>query len=437
VRPQTVTERDGTTATIMFKTPRGTQDILPADQSYWGYVRKTAARVASGFGYGRIDTPMFEATGLFQRSVGDETDIVQKEMYSFEDHGGDSLTLRPEGTASVCRAYIEHGMHNLPQPVRQFYVAPMFRYERPQAGRVRQHHQFGVEAIGDASAAVDTEIIELGYRYLSQLGISNFTLRLNSLADPEERKPYLAKLHEYFSRYSGDLPQVDLARLERAPLRLLDSKEQETRQISEDAPRSLDHLGDESRSHWEELIDLLDGLKETYPLFEYETDHRLVRGLDYYNRTVFEFEPQSAGGQGTLVAGGRYDPLVEILGGPPTPAIGFGSGIERVILEIKAQEVPVPQSDELDTVIVSVGLARPAASRLAAELRSQGISTVLAPVRSFKAQMRYANHSGAANALILGEREIETGVVALKSLQSDAPQVEVPLDQIVARLALN
>lgn len=418
----------------MFKTPRGTQDILPADQPYWDYVRETAARVASEFGYGRIDTPMFEATTLFQRGVGDETDIVQKEMYSFEDFGGDSLTLRPEGTASVCRAYIEHGMQNLQQPVRQYYVAPMFRYERPQAGRMRQHHQFGAEAIGDSSAAVDAEVIELGFRYLSQLGISNFTLRLNSLADPEERKPYLAKLHDYFSQYTSELPKVDLARLERAPLRLLDSKEEVTRKIGEEAPRSLDHLGDESRRHWEQLADLLGGLKETYPSFEYETDHRLVRGLDYYNRTVFEFEPQDAGGQGTLLAGGRYDPLIEILGGPATPGIGFGSGIERVILELKAQEIPVPQPSELNAVIVSVGAARPAASRLAAELRSHGIATVLAPERSFKAQMRYANNSGAANALILGERELEADAVALKSLRSDVSQVEVPRDQIVARL---
>lgn len=414
----------------MFKSPRGTQDILPADQPYWNYVRKTAGRVAAEFGYGRIDTPLFEATSLFQRGVGDETDIVQKEMYTFEDNGGDSLTLRPEGTAAVCRAYIEHGMHNLPQPVRQFYLAPMFRYERPQAGRMRQHNQFGVEAIGDASAAVDAELIELGFRYLSQLGISNFTLRINSLADPEERKPYLSLLHDYFAGYSTDLPKVDLARLERAPLRLLDSKEEATIKIGENAPRSLDHLGEESQKHWNELTHLLDGLKETYPEFDYKIDHRLVRGLDYYNRTVFEFEPVNAGGQGTLIAGGRYDPLIEILGGPPTPGIGFGSGIERIILELKAQEVPIPDQIALEVVIVSVGSARYAASRLATELRAKGIATVLAPERSFKAQMRYANHTNAAIALILGERELESGNVGLKPLQSDAPQTEVPLDRI-------
>ncbi len=421
----------------MFKKPRGTQDILPEDQPYWNFVRKTAQTVAAEFGYGRVDTPLIEPTDLFQRGVGDETDIVQKEMYSFDDLGGDSLTLRPEGTASVCRAYIENGMQNLPQPVRQFYLAPMFRYERPQAGRLRQHNQFGAEAIGDASATVDAEVVELGFRYIRQLGISDFTLRLNSLADPEERKPYLEKLHEYFSRFADELPKVDLARLERAPLRLLDSKERVTRKIGADAPRSIDHLGSESQAHWDELLALFDGLKEIYPEFNYQIDHRLVRGLDYYNRTVFEFEPKDAGGQGTMLAGGRYDPLIEILGGPPTPGIGFGSGIERIILELKAQEIAIPPDDKLDAVIVSVGAARQAAARLATQLRSSQIATVLAPARSFKAQMRYANQVGAVHAVILGERELEAGSASVKPMQGDAPQVEIPLDAVANRLRQN
>jgi histidyl-tRNA synthetase len=418
----------------MFKSPRGTQDILPADQPYWDYVRNTARRVAAQFGFGRIETPLFETTDLFQRGVGDETDIVQKEMYSFEDNGGDMITLRPEGTASVCRAYIEHGMHNLPQPVRQFYLAPMFRYERPQAGRLRQHHQFGAEVIGDASSSVDAEVIELGYRYLSQLGISGFRLRLNSLADPDERKPYLATLHQYFSKYADDLPKVDLARLERAPLRLLDSKEPATRKIGEDAPRSLDYLGAASREHWDELLALLGNLKQVYPEFEYEIDHRLVRGLDYYNRTVFEFEPYGARSQGTILAGGRYDPLVEILGGPATPGIGFGSGIERIILELKEQQVPIPPTPVLTAVIVSVGAARQQAAKLATTLRAAGLASVLAPERSFKAQMRFANQAGASNALILGERELEGGTVAVKPLDSDTPQYEVALPDVATRL---
>ncbi len=418
----------------MFNRPRGTQDILPEDQTYWDYVRRTATEVAAEFGYGRIETPLFESTDLFQRGVGDETDIVQKEMYSFADNGGDSFTLRPEGTASVCRAYIENGMQNLPQPVRQYYLAQMFRYERPQAGRLRQHNQFGVEAIGDASASVDAEIIELGFSYIRKLGISDFTLRLNSLADPEERKPYLSKLHDYFSQYAGELPKVDLARLERAPLRLLDSKEPCTRKIGEDAPRSIDHLGQESQAHWDELLALLDGLKSVYPEFNYSIDHRLVRGLDYYNRTVFEFEPKDAGGQGTMLAGGRYDPLMEILGGQPTPGIGFGSGIERIILELKAQEIAVPKAEQLDAVVISIGAARSAASKLATELRARNIPTVLAPARSFKAQMRYANQLGARHAVILGERELQAGQASVKPMQGDAPQIEVKLEAVAATL---
>ncbi len=418
----------------MFKKPRGTQDILPSDQAYWNYVRRTARAVAADFGYERIDTPIIESTHLFQRGVGDETDIVQKEMYTFEDLGGDSLTLRPEGTAAVCRAYIESGMQNLPQPVRQFYLAPMFRYERPQAGRLRQHNQFGAEAIGDGSASVDAELIELGFAYISRLGISDFTLRINSIADPAERVTYLGELRNYFSKYESDLPGVDRARLERAPLRVLDSKERATQRLADEAPRSVDHLEGESRDHWEQLLGLLDGLKQIYPSFDYVVDHRLVRGLDYYNRTVFEFEPKDAGGQGTMLAGGRYDPLIEILGGQPTPGIGFGSGIERIILELKEQEIPLPERESLDAVIVSVGDARSAAARLASELRSKRISAILAPNRSFKAQMRYANQVQAANALILGERELESGTVAVKPMQGDDPQVEISLESVESHL---
>ena len=418
----------------MFNRPRGTQDILPEDQPYWDFVRATVAKVAAESGFGRIETPMFESTSLFQRGVGDETDIVQKEMYSFKDMGGDLITLRPEGTASVCRAYIENGMQNMPQPVRQFYIASMFRYERPQAGRLREHHQFGAEIIGDGSATVDAEIIELGWRYLSRLGLSDFTLRLNTLADPEERKPYLSKLYEYFSQYSDSLPKVDLARLERAPLRLLDSKERETQKIAAEAPQSMEYLGEESRAHWELLLELLDELKSVYPGFSYHVDHRLVRGLDYYNRTVFEFEPVNAGGQSTMLAGGRYDPLIEILGGPPTPGIGFGSGIERIINELKSQEVAVPPAESVSAVIVSAGSARPRAATLAASLRAKGIAAILAPDRSFKAQMRYANQVSARNAVILGERELEAGEAGVKPLQSDGPQEQVKLDEVAGKL---
>ena len=411
-----------------FKRPRGTADILPDDQPYWSHVYSTAHKVANQFGYRRIDTPTFEDTNLFQRGVGDETDIVQKEMYSFEDHGGDGITLRPEGTASVCRAYIENGLHNSPQPVRMFYMAPMFRYERPQAGRFRQHHQFGCEAIGDQSPKVDAEIIELGWKYIADLGIKNVTLRLNSLGDPEGRTAYLSDLENYFRGVADQLPKLDRARLDRAPLRVLDSKAKETQTLADAAPKSVDYINGEAKEHWDELLSLLDNLKEVYPDFSYKVDHRLVRGLDYYNRTVFEYEPLDAGGQGTLLAGGRYDPLISILGGQETPAIGFGSGIERMILELKKQEAKIAPSAGPDIVVVTLGDAASAGAKLATALRAANVSTVLAPSRSMKAQMRYANQQNASNVVIIGDREVENGVVSVKNLSESGAQSEVSLD---------
>jgi histidyl-tRNA synthetase len=411
-----------------FKRPRGTADILPDHQPYWSHVYATARKVASQFGYRRIDTPLFEDTNLFQRGVGDETDIVQKEMYSFEDHGGDSITLRPEGTASVCRAYIENGLHNGPQPVRLFYMAPMFRYERPQAGRFRQHHQFGVEAIGDQSPEVDAEIIELGWKYIAELGIKNVTLRLNSLGDPEGSADYINDLDQYFRGVADQLPKVDRDRLDRAPLRVLDSKARETQALADGAPKSVDYIGGEAKEHWNSLLALLENMKSVYPEFSFKVDHRLVRGLDYYNRTVFEYEPVDAGGQGTLIAGGRYDPLIGILGSQETPGIGFGSGIERMILELKKQEAPVEASKGPDVVVVALGGAVAVASDLATGLRAADVSTVLAPRRSMKAQMRYANNLGAANVVILGDSEVEQGVASVKSLSGDSDQFEIALD---------
>ena len=410
-----------------FKRPRGTADILPDDQPYWSHVYATARRVASQFGYRRIDTPLFEDTNLFQRGVGDETDIVQKEMYSFEDHGGDSLTLRPEGTAPVCRAYIENGLHNGPQPVRLFYMAPMFRYERPQAGRFRQHHQFGVEAIGDQSPEVDAEIIELGWKYIAELGIKDVTLRLNSLGDPGGRTDYINDLDKYFQGVADQLPRVDRDRLDRAPLRVLDSKAPETQAFADGAPKSADYIAGEAKEHWDALLVLLENMKSVYPDFSFNVDHRLVRGLDYYNRTVFEYEPVDAGGQATLIAGGRYDPLIGILGGQETPAIGFGSGIERMILELKKQEVPVAPAKGPEIVVITLGNAGSASAHLAAGLRAEQVSTVLAPKRSMKAQMRYANNLGASYVVIVGDREVEKGLASVKSLAEGGSQDEVSL----------
>ncbi len=413
-----------------YRAPRGVADILPDDQILWDAVRTTAIQTARQFGYQQIDTPVFEHTGLFRRGVGDETDIVQKEMYSFDDLGGESLTLRPEGTAPVCRSYIEHGMHNMPQPVRVFYIAPMFRYDRPQAGRYRQHHQFGCEAIGDPSPVIDAEIIEIGLRYITALGLSDVSVRINSIGDPETRSGYAGDLRNHYAKYANDLPKVDRDRLQRAPLRLLDSKEPATRELSTDAPKSLDYLSDEAQHHWETLLALLDGLKAAYPAFQYHIDHTLVRGLDYYNRTVFEFEPSTEGSQTSLFGGGRYDPLIGILGGNETPGVGFGSGIERIILEIQRQESLEVVEPARNAVMVHVGdNATNRAVSLAAELRNHGISVLMAPAgKSMRAQMRYANRANANYAIILGNREIEQGVAAVKPLQFDGDQKMLSLD---------
>lgn len=411
-----------------FKRPRGTADVLPEDQPYWGYVYDVARKVANQFGYQKIDTPTFEDTNLFERGVGNETDIVQKEMYSFADHGGDSITLRPEGTASVCRAYIENGLHNLPQPVRMYYTAAMFRYERPQAGRVRQFHQFGVEAIGDLSPEVDAEIIELGWKYIADLGIKNVTLRINSLGDSENRNEYINDLEKYFLALADQLPKVDRDRLKRAPLRVLDSKAKETQAIADAAPKSIDYMTGEAKDHWDKLLLLLDKLNDVYLGFSYKIDHRLVRGLDYYNRTVFEFEPADAGSQGTLIAGGRYDPLMGILGGQETPAIGFAGGLERLILELKKQEITINSWKGPEIVVVALGSAGAAGAILASGLRAANVPTVLAPKRSMKAQMRFANQQNASNVVILGDREVKTGVASVKSLVEGGGQTEVSLD---------
>ncbi|MDP6822775.1 MAG: histidine--tRNA ligase [Dehalococcoidia bacterium] len=412
-----------------FRAPRGTYDILPEEQPYWVFALHKAAETSARFGYGRIDTPMFEATDLFERGVGDATDIVQKEMYTFEDHGGDSLTLRPEGTANVCRAYVEHGLHNQPQPVRMYYTGAIFRYERPQAGRFRQHTQFGVEAIGDSSPQVDVEVIELGWSFIRSLNITGTQLRINSIGDPECRPAYLDALRDYYRNHIDEVCDDDRQRLERAPLRLLDCKKTRCQAIGNAAPRSTDFLCDACEEHWMSVITLLDGLKDTYPDLEYYADHRLVRGLDYYTRTVFEIEPENAAGQSTLLGGGRYDGLIELIGGQPTSGIGFGSGLDRLVAQVKEQHGYEPPGSGPDVVIVHLGEdAGRRASALAAGLRDDGLTVIVAPAgRSMRAQMRYSNSMNAQYALIIGDREIESGEGSLRPLQGDGEQLGVPL----------
>ena len=414
----------------MYQAQRGTRDILPQEQAYWRYIEEKAANISQLYGYSRIDTPTFEDTRLFSRSVGEGTDIVQKEMYTFTDGGGNQITLRPEGTASVCRAYLEHGMHNQPQPVKLYYLAPIYRYERPQAGRYRQHHQFGYEAIGDDDPALDAEVIDLAWRLLELLGLKRLSLLLNSIGCRKCRPDYLAILRQYYVQYSSDLCPECKVRLERNTLRLLDCKKPLCQQLAASSPRSIDFLCPECQEHFSQLKRYLEQLQ-----LPFVVNHCLVRGLDYYTRTVFEIQPETGGAQSTLGGGGRYDDLILELGGKPTPAVGFACGIERIILNLKKQKVAIPPLPRPKVFIAQVGdKARDEAVKLAARLRRAGIGVLQASVsKSLKAQLRQANNLGAHYAVIIGEQEIKTGTVILRDM-TNAKQETLLLAEMEEKL---
>jgi histidyl-tRNA synthetase len=383
--------------------------------------------VAAKFGFGRIDTPAFEDSNLFIRSVGEGTDIVEKEMYTFDDRGGDSVTLRPEGTAPVCRAYLEHGMHNLPQPVRMYYFCPVFRYERPQAGRFRQHHQFGVEVLGDADPSVDAEVIEVAWDLMTSLGLTGINLLVNSVGDPECRPAYVAKLREYYSGHKENLCTDCKDRLDRNPLRLLDCKVAADHALGNDAPKSAEHLCDDCNDHWTKLLGYLDAMK-----LPYQIDHRMVRGLDYYTRTVFEVQPVDGGGQSTICGGGRYDGLITELGGRETPGIGFATGLERLTLNLKRSEVSVPDEPKPRYLVANVGDdARTAALELSVRLRRAGVGAILSRgSRGLRGQMRQANSLEIPFTLILGDDEIEKGEVVVRDMESSV-QESRPLAEFI------
>ena len=407
---------------MQYRLPRGTQDILPSEQPYWTHVNRTAESLAHRFDYHRIDTPVFEQAGLFVRGVGEGTDIVERETYTFRDRGDELLTLRAEGTAPVCRAYVEHGMHALPQPVRLYYFCPIFRYERPQAGRFRQHHQFGVEAIGDGDASVDAEVIELGWRLVQELGL-RASLLVNSIGCSECRPSYLQALRDAYRPHLGEVCPDCTLRFERNPLRMLDCKRRDyaCQEIIARAPHTVDFLCGACAEHWAKLIGYLGALD-----IPHQVEPLLVRGLDYYTRTVFEIQPPEEGAQSAILGGGRYDGLIEQVGGRPTPGIGFGTGIERLVLNVKRQRAAPPAEGPIDAVVVHLGEAAAAeALRLASRLRAEGLRAVLAPGRSLRGQMRHAQALGARHALILGEDELAKGVVQVKTMAS-GEQREVP-----------
>ena len=414
----------------MYQAPRGTFDILPQEQAYWRYVEQNAFNVCQLYGYERIDTPAFEDAGLFIRSVGEGTDIVDKEMYVFEDRGGNKLALIPEGTASICRAYVEHGLHNSPQPVKLYYITSLFRYDRPQAGRHRQHHQFGYEAIGDDDPALDAEVIDMTSHFYRLLGLGQLSINLNSIGCKDCRPGYLTALKDHYAGHTDKLCPDCKNRLVKNPMRLLDCRNPSCQPIADSAPMSINYLCSECEQHFNQLKRYLDLLG-----IPFKENHRLVRGLDYYTRTVFEVQPEIERGQSSIGGGGRYDNLIEGLGGKPTPGVGFAAGIERIILNLKNQNVPVPPLPKPQVYIAHIGDdARDEAIKLASKLRQGGIGVIQATAnRSLKAQLRQANSSSVRHAVIIGEQELETGTVILRDM-ANARQETIPLDQLQGKL---
>ncbi len=410
----------------MYQAPRGTSDILPKEQAYWRHIEQKVVNVCQLYGYQRIDAPAFEDTGLFTRSMGEGTDIVEKEMYTFEDKGGNKITLRPEGTAPVCRAYLEHGLHNLPQPVKLYYIASIFRYERPQAGRYRQHHQFGYEAIGDDDPALDAEVIDMAWQFFLSLNLRHLSLRLNSIGCKKCRPQYLTVLTDYYANYTHDLCSDCKNRLKKNPLRLLDCKKPLCQQIANSAPRSIDYLCPQCDEHFNQLKNYLSLLE-----LPFEINHCLVRGLDYYTRTVFEIQPEAEGAQSTLGGGGRYDDLIEEVGGKPTPAVGFAAGIERIILNLKKQDVPIPPLPQPKVFIAYVGdEAKDEAIKLTSMLRKNGIGAIEAiGNKSLKAQLRQANTLGVHHTVIIGDQEVKSGTAILRDMTT-AQQKTIPVNQL-------
>ncbi|GIX05716.1 MAG: histidine--tRNA ligase [Candidatus Poribacteria bacterium] len=408
---------------------RGTRDLLPEELVRWRAVEETAREVFGRYGYREIRTPLFEATELFVRGVGAGTDIVEKEMYTFEDRGGRSLTLRPEGTAAVVRACLEHNLFAELPVLKLYYIGPMYRYERPQAGRYREFWQAGVEAFGSDDPALDAEVILCAYDFLTGLGLRSLTIHLNSLGD-EERQTYVQALREYLAPHWDRLPARDRERFEKNPLRMLDSKEEITRALIQEAPQVLDFLSEKSRHHLETVCRLLE--REGVP---YRVNPHIVRGLDYYTHTVFEVTAEGLGAQDAVLAGGRYDHLVEEVGGRPTPGVGFAAGVDRLLLALEAQGVAPEPGPELDLYIAVIGEVRAEALALATRLRRAGYRVDLEFLgRSLRAQMKTAHKRNVPLVALLGEDELREQRATLRDMRS-GEQRSVSLEELIPAVA--
>ncbi len=410
----------------MIQKPYGTNDILPGHTEKWQYIESVARETAALYGFGEIRFPTIEYTELFQRGVGDTTDVVQKEMYTFDDREeGRSISLRPEGTASVARSVIENGLYGGTMPLRLYYIINCFRHEKPQAGRYREFYQFGVELFGATSAAADAQIIALGAAFLRRLGLP-FILRLNSIGCKKCRADYQRALVEYFSAHRDKLCDSCKTRLERNPLRLLDCKSEICSEIAKDAPKTTDYLCDDCAQHYNELLATLDGMG-----IEYVSDPKIVRGLDYYSKTVFEYQFTGIGAQNALGGGGRYDGLIESVGGPSLSGIGFAMGINRLILAMEQTGASYPEQPKPTLYIAALGApAMRRAAVLAQQLREQGVRAESDIVgRSLKAQMKYAGKSGFRYTLMIGDSELETGRAFLRNMEQ-SEQTEIEIDRV-------
>lgn len=411
---------------MFISAPKGTKDLLP-DQVYkWHYVENKFSDICKRYGFKEIRTPMFEHTEVFARGIGDTTDVVQKEMYTFNDHAGRSITLKPEGTSGAVRAFIEHKQYAEVQPTKYYYNTDCFRYEKPQAGRLRHFHQFGIEVFGTSDMLADAEVISLGYDFLTELGITEIQLRINSVGCPDCRRKYRDALKEFLKSRYDELCNTCKDRYERNPMRILDCKSEICKKIVENAPRMLDYLCDDCRNAFEELKTNLTSMG-----IEYVIDPNIVRGLDYYTKTAFEFVTTKIGAQGTVCGGGRYDHLIEELGGPPIPGVGFGLGIERLIMLMEANDVKFPEESRPEVFIAVMGeAAKSFGLKLCRELRQKGVIAEMDTLsRNIKGQFKYADRLGAKYTLVIGEDELKKGVVSLKDM-AKSEQREIKIENI-------
>ena len=408
---------------LITKAPKGTEDLLPDNSYRWQYLEKKFKEVCDCFGYKEIRVPTFEHTELFERGVGDTTDVVEKQMYTFNDKGGRSITLRPEGTASVARSYLQNNLYAGTLPLKMWYNLPCFRYENKQKGRLREFHQFGVEAYGSKGPSIDTEVVALAITFLRNVGLSDLSVNINSIGCPECRKKYNDILKEYIRPHLDELCDTCKSRFDRNPLRILDCKSDICQGIVKDVPRLIDYICDDCREHFEKFKNALENMK-----IQYNVDSGIVRGLDYYTKTVFEI----ISGPFTVCGGGRYDGLVEEFGGDSTPAIGFGLGIERLLIRLDELGVEIPCENKPELYIASLGdEANAAAQTIAFNLRQKGIRTETDHMsRGLKPQMKYSNKIDAEYTLVLGDSELESGDIKLKNMLT-GEQIDCRLDKLV------